>query len=100
MEKKRLAALMLKFAESYPPGIRPTPEDLAAMASHLVDLEEDPLTRALADLVKTSQWFPSVAEIRRRAMEVATGLPSPEEAWRLVRRHIEDHPFLPRPIIP
>lgn len=53
-------------------------------AAALGDLETSAAVRAAEELVATSRFFPTVAEIRAAAAERTMGLPTPEEALGLV----------------
>lgn len=49
----------------------------------LADLEPAAVDVAVAALIKTSRFFPTVAEIRERVGEQKLGLPTPAEAWMM-----------------
>jgi len=73
---------------SYPKE-RVTETTLGAYIRALDDIDEDLLSAACARLVKTSEWFPTIATIRGIAAEMMTPLPTPEEALRQVQAVVE-----------
>lgn len=46
----------------------------------LSDLPEGPLTAAVRSLIRSSQWFPTIHEIREATAERVLGLPDEDEA--------------------
>ena len=59
-------------------------ETLRIYVKCLEDLERDALLAAASDWIILSQWFPTVAELRRKAVVASNGgslPPSPYEAW-------------------
>lgn len=51
----------------------------------LADLPYQEVQRAIVQLIATSKWLPSIAEIRLAAVEAGQQAPSAEEAWIEVR---------------
>lgn len=47
----------------------------------LADLEFEAAKRAVLELIQTSKWLPTIAEIRERVVESRADLPPPELAW-------------------
>ena len=56
------------------------PSTLRIYAKHLDDFDEALAAAAVDDLIRTSEFFPTIAEIRRRAAELHLGIPDEEEA--------------------
>jgi hypothetical protein len=63
--------------------------EVYAMA--LADLDFELAKAAVMRLVQTSRFLPTVAEIREAAVRDRVSLPTPEEAWGIVRRAIGKH---------
>lgn len=62
------------------------PEATARLyARALADIPEKPLLDAIDRLVKTSQWLPTIAEIRKRVTVAALTLPPAGEAWEIIQ---------------
>ncbi len=59
-----------------------------AYAFGLADLDHAAAKEAVRSLMQTSRFLPTIAEVRERAVEQRVALPSPEEAWGIVRRAI------------
>lgn len=73
-----------------------------AYVRELRDLPPDTLAGALTNLYRTSEFFPTVAEIRRVAAEMTLRLPTEDEALsqvenriRFAKTNADDHPALP-----
>lgn len=45
------------------------------------ELDQEPATAVVSDLIRTSSRLPTIADVRRRLAEVELGLPSPLEAY-------------------
>jgi hypothetical protein len=54
----------------------------------LNDLAYEDVKQAVAKLIQTSKWLPTVAEIRSLIVEERASLPAPEVAWGEVQRAI------------
>lgn len=52
-------------------------------AEALADLDPQAVDAAVASVIKSSRFFPTIAEIRERVGERTLGLPTPAEAWML-----------------
>jgi hypothetical protein len=63
--------------------------EVYAMA--LADLDFELARAAVMRLVQTSRFLPTIAEIREAAVRDRVSLPTPEEAWGIVRRAIGQH---------
>lgn len=64
------------------------PEKVEAYCFALADLDRELSREAVRSLMQTSRFFPTIAEIRERAVKNRVNLPTPEEAWGIVRRAI------------
>lgn len=63
------------------------PEDTVRVyVMSLVDLPTELATRAVMELIRTSKWVPTIAEIRQRATEIGCPMPAADEAWAEVQR--------------
>jgi len=86
--------VMLYMSVYYPGFIfrETTPEQPGtskAYAMMLQDIQYDALYAAAQSLVTTNKWFPSLAELRQKALDIIlakSGLPSAYEAWEEVLR--------------
>lgn len=59
-----------------------------AYAFGLADLDYGLAQEAVRSLMQTSRFLPTIAEIRERAVADRVKLPTPEEAWGIVRRAV------------
>lgn len=63
------------------------PEDTVRIyALSLADLPAKLGQQAVMELVRTSKWTPTIAEIRQRAAEIGRPMPAADEAWAEVQR--------------
>lgn len=83
-EAMRVFALL---QAAYPRQELPDSTELV-YASALADLDVVAVERAALALIRTSRWFPTIAEIREQVAEDLTGLPEAEMAWAEVREAI------------
>lgn len=84
-EVARLVAVMrAAWATRSPIG----EDTVAVYCADLLDLDHGRALEAVEALRKTSEWFPTIAAIRARAVRDRVALPAPEEAWGIVRRAI------------
>jgi len=80
-------ALMTLLTAAYPRQ-ELSQETTEVYVQYLQDLELKAARAAIDRLVATSEWFPTVAEIRRVVAELVCQLPSPESAWVEVMREL------------
>ena len=81
IEKRMEVALeRLAFLSAAFPREQVKTETLVAYVASLSDIPPDELTEAMQDIVLTSRFFPTIADIRRRVAENKLGLPSPSDA--------------------
>lgn len=78
------AAAIAVLRDAYPRADFPD-RSIALYGRMLGDLDDAALTRAVARLIRRKTFLPSIAEIREEVAEEALALPTPEEAWDLVR---------------
>lgn len=64
---------------------------LEVYALALADLDHGVAKAAVLQLMQTSRFFPTIAEIREAAVQTRVSLPTPEEAWGVVHRAIGKH---------
>lgn len=62
-----------------------------AYAFALADLDHVAAKAAVLELMQTSRFLPTIAEIRERCVKGRVNLPTPEEAFGIVRRAIGRH---------
>lgn len=65
-------------------------------ARDLHDIPDGELLEAVKRLIHRSAWLPSIAEIRHEVAEARLNLPTPEEAWEMIRA--VTRPPLPREV--
>lgn len=76
------------MAAAYP-NYKLTPQTIHVYARTLGDLPADMLEAAALQCIATSEFFPTVAALRKAAFEImahAQGIPTAHEAWGEVRR--------------
>lgn len=74
--------LIATLAAAYPRQ-QLEPATIEVYARSLADLDHDLAAAAVARIIASSTFFPSIAEIRTMAAELVTGLPGPTQAWTL-----------------
>ncbi len=57
-----------------------TAETVATYIVHLADVPAEVMEAAVIDLIRTEEWFPAIARIRRACAEVALALPTEGDA--------------------
>lgn len=72
------------LAAAYPRQ-RLEPATIQIYAAALDDLDARAIEDAVRYIVRTSRWFPTVAEIRETVAERTLRLPSPAAAWETVQ---------------
>jgi hypothetical protein len=73
-----LSAMLADLLDAYPRA-KIGHATIAVYRKHLADLEGD-VAGAVAEIIRTSEFFPTVAEIRATVARRTLGLPAPEEA--------------------
>lgn len=74
-----------------------TEKTMQVYESMIVDLDHEPAKKAVARLVATSKWLPSIAEIRAASVETQQGARRlGMEAWGDVLQAIQRVGFIPR----
>jgi hypothetical protein len=96
MTESKIADVLALLVGSYPRQALGA-ATLNAYTVMLVDLDGDQAMRAVTELVATSKWFPSIAEIRERAAESTAGVPDFDQAWDEVQARIQDTGYGPMP---
>lgn len=86
-EAKEIVA-MLVGAYPHPP-LPPSTVGVYAMA--LADLDYGDAKAAVMRMCCTAKWLPKISEIREEVARGRVKLPSPEEAWGIVRRAVGKH---------
>lgn len=100
-----LAALLADLVDAFPRDAI-SAQTVRVYARELADVPVDRLAQAVSDLIRTSRYFPRVAEIRERAAELALDLPGEADALEQVQaraawaRLAEDERGSPPPIHP
>lgn len=89
MKPDEALELVAGMIDMYPrQDMRPRTAELYVRG--LADLPYDDALLALDEHQATSDWFPTVAEIRRLVAERRLQLPGPAEAWELLQLWIAD----------
>lgn len=68
-----------------------TPATTQVYAEALADLPLDEALAAVAEIVATCRWFPTISEIRERVAEARCGAPEPDQAYAEVRVAVRSH---------
>jgi hypothetical protein len=85
--------LIATLAAAYPRQ-QLEPATIEVYTRSLADLDHDLASAAVTALIASSVFFPTVAEIRSQAAELATGLPTATEAWIMVTTHPDYRPAM------
>ena len=85
MKASEAQKLVAVLKAAYPRQPIP-PETTRLYAAQLVDLPADAVERAVRDLIASSPYFPTLADIRRRVAELQLGAPSAWQAWEEVEQ--------------
>lgn len=91
---ERLERILTRLGASSPRG-EMTPAMLEIYAERLQGINLDLIEAAVLQLIDTGTWLPAISEIKRTVRDLmgGDGLPSPTEAWGLVRdKKHRDHP--------
>lgn len=65
------------------------PDTAAVYMRELADIPDDLLDGAVRAVIRESQWFPTVAEIRAKAADLQLGLPSEPDALAQIQARME-----------
>lgn len=87
--------LMKRLKNAYPRQVLST-GTLAEYASGLQDFPYQAVARAVDNVIRTSRWFPAIAEIRGEAAELLTALPTSTQALEMVAKCSITHPLVKR----
>jgi len=90
MNEQQVLRLLRVIRGAYP-RVTFTDDTIDAYTVMLKDLPYELAQRAVVDLIRTSQWPPTVAEICRRAAELVDPLPDVDEAYEAARRAAREH---------
>ena len=90
MNEQQVLRLLRVIRGAYP-RVTFTDDTIDAYTVMLKDLPYELAQRAVVDLIRTSQWPPTVAEICRRAAELVDPLPDVDEAYESARRAAREH---------
>lgn len=98
------ALQLVAMLEAAYPAAKITDETAMLYAHFLADLDPDVAKAAVARVISTSTFWPSIAELRKAAAELQDRLPEPEEAWEEVLREANrcgdwDTPRFSHPLI-
>lgn len=81
MTKAQVAQAVATLVCGYP-SAKWTEENASVYETMLGDLDFEPMMAAVARLVRTSKFLPSVAEVRAAVLEITEGVPRiAEDAW-------------------
>lgn len=88
MTSDQVKQLVTMLASAWPrPPVEAATVHVYAYA--LADLDHEAAMGAVMGLMQTSRFFPTIAEIRERAVKNRVDLPTPELAWGIVYRAIQ-----------
>lgn len=92
MTDKEITRLLAVLEGAYP---RQNIEDktIKAYTALLRDLDFELASKAVAEHIRESKWFPTVAEIRERCVEMAHYLPTSEVAMELIRMAVRTNNY-------
>jgi hypothetical protein len=94
MSKQDTAQVLAVLSAGFP-HVTVTKETARVYHEVLVDLEPSDVMEAITRLLKTAEWFPPAALIRRTTMEVRGVLArSSHTAWGEVLQAVRDHGYL------
>lgn len=82
MTMKTLARAMALMQDAYPRADLPD-RTIQTYAAKLQDLDPAEVYDAMQQIVRTSKWPPSLADIREAVAERTLNLPTVEEAWEI-----------------
>jgi hypothetical protein len=88
MKASEAQKLVAVLKAAYPRQPIP-PETTRLYAAQLVDLPADAVQQAVRDLIASSPYFPTLADIRKRVAELQLGAPSAWQAWEEVEQQCQ-----------
>ena len=96
MNEKEFLAISSVIKAAYPnQGIMPSKESLDVWYGMLKDLEYVPVRNAVQEIIATSKFAPSIAEIREKATQrVTEQVPEWGDAWEEVLKAIRKHGYM------
>jgi hypothetical protein len=77
--------LIAELRAAYPRSQFPA-ESIHVYVAYLLDLNYEVTHRAIKEIISSSDFMPSIAQIRTLVFDRELGLPSPDAAWELVSR--------------
>ena len=87
MTSQQVAEIFAILTGAYPRQVI-TAENARVYATVLGDLQDTALRRAVIEHVATSQWFPSIAELRAAVVEASCTVPPLDLAWAEVSAEV------------
>lgn len=96
MNEKEFLAISSVIKAAYPnQGIMPSKESLDVWYGMLKDLDYVPVRNAVQEIIATSKYAPSIAEIREKATQrVTEQVPEWGDAWEEVLKAIRKHGYM------
>lgn len=92
MNLQEAALLVRLVAARYPRQMAGNPSELAkAWQLTLEDVPYAPAERALAEWFKSQKWPPDPSEIRGMVLQALAEIPSAEDAWASVLKHMREN---------
>ena len=92
MNLQEAALLVRLVAARYPRQVAGNPGELAkAWQLTLEDVPYAPCERALAQWFKAEKWPPDPSEIRAAVLRSLSEIPSAEDAWAMVLKHMKEN---------
>ena len=81
---------LMELSSAYT-SLKLTKDNIRVYVEHLSDLPDEALHSAIRSIIRTSNFFPSIAEIRETTLRntLTASLPSPSEAWANVADQLQ-----------
>jgi len=97
-KKDLINAMIGKLVKAFPTQMEDGTVDI--YEEYLADVPDEDLRLAVNEVIATAKFFPRVAEIREKAVEIRLrreGVPHPADAWAEVQREIRAKGFYEKP---
>lgn len=88
MTSQEASALVASLKAAFPDANIPA-ETVVMYAAALEDLDFQAGQAAVGALIRSTRWFPKIAEIREAAAEQTLGVPSPASAWERLTEYTD-----------
>lgn len=92
MTRQDAIDLVIMLESAYPRQILEE-KSIETYVGFIQDLDHEVVKRVIANHIRSSKWFPTIAEIRELAAEMAHNLPSSEMAMETVRNAVRGNDY-------